>query len=345
MLTELVIGLAAVLPAVQPGHQPDAQPDAPDPQAAARPPVSVPETASEPWVIVADRDRWLGIDPAGGPTKEWPRMGAVAISADGRFEAAVGREPHLTALIVADRSAPGAAPAVIAKDMESLAEPAWLPDGSGVVFTAGGESGRQVYVARRNADGWGEPVRLSDDSGQCSVPEISSTGRIAFAVVRSRRGKQKLSDLIVHSGESARTVVAQSEILGFAWSPAGDRLAVCIPGSVHLMPLDPGETRVIDLRGIDPRLQSHGASHLAWRPDGQAIAADFRFLGGRSAPAGQPMPEFFGDNTIFILPLVASVHGGKLVALRAPDRVQGIRWASPPADAVPAKPRPDETER
>lgn len=337
MLLSLSMILAALPEMPAPAWQP------PAPQTSTTPAPAVPE--DHPWIIVADRDRWVALDPAGSPAKEWPRVATVATTADGRFEAAVGREPDTTALVVSDRSAPAAAPVVVVKNLEALADAAWLPDGSGVVFTAGGKSGRQVYVVRRADDGWSEPVRLSDDSGQCTVPDISSTGQVAYAVIRSTRGKQRFSDLIIHTGQAPRTVVKNSEILGFAWSPTGDRLAVSIPQSVHIVPLDFGEVRRISLPSLESRMQAHGAYHLAWRPDGKAIAADFRFLGGRSAPSGQPMPEFFGDKTIFILPLDESANGGKLVALPGPDRVQRVRWGMPPADAKPLTPRPDNTER
>ncbi|MXY59127.1 MAG: hypothetical protein F4Y96_01215 [Chloroflexi bacterium] len=110
---------------------------------------------------------------------------------------------------------------------------------------------------------------LDADSFRYRVPAFSPDGkRIAYVVDESGMGKLVTSNL---DGTDRVTLMDISGEAAFAWSPAGDRIAVATKRSSRLFY---AELRVVKNDGSDmPRLLAPGrTAAFFWSPDGELIA-------------------------------------------------------------------------
>lgn len=178
-------------------------------------------------------------------------------------------------------------------------DPQVSPDGTRVVWTAApwGREGqhpeRSLWVARV-----GEPAsarrwtRGVDDAGPRWSPDAT---RIAFLSDREERGTVGLRVIDGDGGESRPLLTRKRAVVGFAWSPPGDRLAVLVPddpdedderrteerddADVHGERWDSARVWLVANddpdRADGPQEVAAPAGHVrevAWSPDGRRLA-------------------------------------------------------------------------
>lgn len=154
------------------------------------------------------------------------------------------REPRVSNIWVvpADGSQP---PRALIPDLKNARSPRWSPDGRTLAFLSDRERSTQIYLLR---DGEQSSVRLSNAPGSVEDYEWSPDGKmIAFvardqatpqeqarrvagddAIVRPQRELKYTRLWVVNLSDGKATQVTKQnfEILEFAWSPAGDELAL-----------------------------------------------------------------------------------------------------------------------
>jgi hypothetical protein len=199
--------------------------------------------------------------------------------------------------------------------------PAWSADGRRIAFVARHGNVYQVHVMDR--DGRHER-QLTDAPHGAWQPRFGPDGRLAYLVYHERKTKLQPSDLVVtdidnvnklHEQPIARNVFINT----FAWSPDGKMIAYSTYGSLVFHDLGTDKEQTIAYPDIDPRLNSHAAVTLAWRPDNQAVACTIPFLGGRNQGT-----SIFGDHLVFVIP-----RNDKATWFDAGTQVQGIEWVVP----------------
>ena len=154
------------------------------------------------------------------------------------------REPRVSNIWVvpADGSEP---PRALIPDIKNARSPRWSPDGRTLAFLSDRGNSTQIYLLR---DGQKSSVRLSNAPGGVADYEWSPDGKmIAFvareqatpqeqarrvagddAIVRPERELKYTRLWVVNLSDGKATQVTKQnfEILEFAWSPAGDELAL-----------------------------------------------------------------------------------------------------------------------
>jgi WD40 repeat protein len=192
--------------------------------------------------------------------------------------------------------------------------PTWSPDGRRVAF-AGRRDG-QWQIHQMDADG-GNLRQLTSSPNGARLPKFGPDGRLAYLVYREPLGKLQPADLMVFDGKDALPVVSNVYITQYVWSPNGKTLAIGKAGALVFLEVRSGKTREIPFPRIDPRLDSHAAFAIAWRPDSRAVACSITFLGGRRHGG----PKLFGDDEFFVIP-----RQGKPRWFRHGEPVQQIEW-------------------
>jgi dipeptidyl aminopeptidase/acylaminoacyl peptidase len=156
------------------------------------------------------------------------------------------REPRVSNIwiVPADGSEP---PRLLIPDLKNAGSPRWLPDGRTLAFLSDRENSTQIYLLR---DGEKSAVRLTNAPGGVEDYEWSPDGKmIAFvardqatpeeqarraagddAIVRPERDLKYTRLWVVNLSDGKATQVTKQnfEILEFAWSPAGDELALTV---------------------------------------------------------------------------------------------------------------------
>ncbi len=189
----------------------------------------------------------------------------------------------------------------------------WSQDGKHIAY-ASGESGKpQIYIA--DADG-SNPKQITHEAIGAFQCHYGPRGQLAYVAWRTKLGKLQQSDLIVMDKKGSSTIAKNIYIDEFAWSPDGKTIAYGKYGSLVFHELESGKEREIDYKKIDPRLSSHIAWKLNWRPDSQALVCQIVFLGGRMEGT-----HIFGDDEVFVLP-----RDGKPTGFKPAEKTEHIEW-------------------
>jgi WD40-like Beta Propeller Repeat len=157
-------------------------------------------------------------------------------------------------------------------------------------------------------DADGANVRqLTQEPIAAESPRVGPDGRLAYLKLLEERCKFCKMNLIVRDRAGSRTIVKKPQwYTDFAWSPEGTMIAYSTIGSLVFHDLATGKESEIQFqRDIHRDLYFHGASNVAWRPDGQGIACSIHFVGGRASVAGEKpskISKILGEQEIFIIP-------------------------------------------
>lgn len=310
--------------------------------------------AGDYWIEAAVKARSLWIDPTTGGLHEVIDADAPMglVSPDGKRIVYLGSDPervragHSFDLFVADvdPSSPSgkAAPRRITDGQVRPHAPVWLGGSDGIAFLAmGGAEGepQEVWTASLAPDA--EPQRV-DTQGALRLSQLSVApdGSLAFVALRSREGKLHHSDLVIAdaAGQVLSVPVRGQFIASYGFRPDGAQLAWSGLGAVFVEDLAQGKTREIPLAAIHPKLANHTAHHIAWRPDGEALALYCGFLGGVATggdrgPNAPPL-RMFAEDKVFVLPLS--------FAAEAPEGSNTTPFADDPA-SEPFRPMGDGT--
>ena len=175
----------------------------------------------------------------------------------------------------------------------------WSPDGKHLAYSSAESGTPQIYVA---GDDGTSAKQITNEAIGAYECHYGSDGQLAYL---AWRGPPKLrpADLIISDDKGSRAIVKNTFIDEFAFSPDGKTIAYGKYGSLVFHELASGKEQEIDFKMIDPRLNSHVAWKLNWRPDSRALACSITFLGGRLAGT-----QIFGDNEIFVIPRRGAVN-------------------------------------
>jgi TolB protein len=147
--------------------------------------------------------------------------------------------------------------------------PALSPDGLMVAYVAGPVGAMNVYV--RQIDG-GRPISLTEDiPGYYVWPQWSPDGkRIAFEGVAAQ-GRYEILVAPALGGARVRVYAGSAPaIVGFAWAPNSNELAIAAGNELRTITIDDGSSRkILDLALRNPE---RAAFPLSWSPDGGKIA-------------------------------------------------------------------------
>jgi Tol biopolymer transport system component len=197
--------------------------------------------------------------------------------------------------------------------------PAWTPDGRGVVVESSARGFRDLYLVGRDG---GAPKRLTHHEAGSFEPAISPDGR-SVAFVSSREGDAEIYLFALTDPRSLRRLTwSRGDDAAPRWSPDGTRIAYVSHRAgaavVYLMDADGARPRPLAPPGAGVLAQESPA----WSPDGARIALVERLRGearvcvvtvadgGRSwcAPGSDP-PSWSPDGSALAL---SSDHEGDL---------------------------------
>jgi Lysyl oxidase/WD40-like Beta Propeller Repeat len=194
------------------------------------------------------------------------------------------------------------------------AAPAWLPDGSGLVYEATVGGRRRILVFRLPT---GPSHRIVAGPADAWSPAVSRRGRLAF--VSDRSGVPEVyvsaadgSEATPFDPPAVSPGQAPADIRDLAWSPDSRRLAYtsAAAGGATSLVLDDGVTRsVLAVAAAEPR-------RPIWSPDGSRIAFTDAAGALRTVGVGGDEPHQRGTGTPTSWQIVATG------AARYPNLVQ-----------------------
>ena len=185
--------------------------------------------------------------------ESYPQLGSPRFSHDGGRLAFEARGTRPARALVIDTSGHNLS------DLGAGLRPDWSPDDKQIVFEVPGPERSSVWV--QNADGkgssWlanGTAPRWSPDGGQLAM---ASPPSIFDVITSDKRPLFRESDQV-------------SAVVGYAWSPDGQRLAAVVDRQ------DKRELVFVELAGEDyqvsVRLQADIRGAPSWSPDGRQLA-------------------------------------------------------------------------
>ena len=271
-----------------------------------------------PWRVVFEQDKKLGSVREDGTDRReepGPPPGFEVPSPDGKRLLYIEDSNEDEEIWVKDANGENRRKLSSRHEVDGL--PAWTPDGKRVVFTAVRGGSCQVWIM--DADG-AHLTRLTTHEGGARNPKVSPRGdRIAYREIIASREKLPPSTvrLIDPAGGNSTAILERTQVLEFAWSPTGDRLACSLVGELRILDVPSGKTaHTFTFAEISKQLHAHAAYGVVWRPDGAALACTIHFLGGRMLGT-----KLYGDDQLFILPLK-----GKPVTVEMKGPAGPVRW-------------------
>ena len=196
---------------------------------------------------------------------------------------------------------------------------AWSSDGK-VLYTT--KDGSAWQVRSMSHDGTDQSLVRSLPA-KSRRPQISPDGkRVAYHVEGRPWGKSTADDFFVMDLKTGATMrlVEKRYIADHAWSHDGQRIAVSSDRRLFLFHAAGKLLRKVEYDAIDERLYAHAAHYILWRPDGNEVACQISFLGGRIAIEGEEITPIYGDHELFLVPVE-----GKVTAQTLPRDV----WVKP----------------
>jgi Tol biopolymer transport system component len=259
---------------------------------------------SEWWIEVSAMEKTyrVRIDGSG-----WTEVAHAAhrgiVSPDGKRVVYADRPGWNSEIFVADVN--GENVKQLTKNDAEDGSPSWARDRKRIVFESD-RSGRRSQVYVMDPDG-ANVRKLTHEPIAAESPRVGPDGRLAYLKLLEERCKFCKMNLIVRDRAGSRAIVKKPQwYTDFAWSPEGKMIAYSTIGSLVFHDLATGDDREIEFqRDIHRDLYFHGASNVAWRPDGQAIACWITFVGGRASVAGEKpskISKILGEQEIFIIP-------------------------------------------
>ena len=176
--------------------------------------------------------------------------------------------------------------------------PAISPDGKMIAYAAGPVGNMHVYVQQIEG---GRRIAVTEIPGNYIWPQWSPDGsRIAFQVVKPPSYEIHVAPSL---GGAARLVfeASDNEIIGFAWAPDGERLAISANLEIFIQSL------VDDSRETLTTIPDE-AFPLSWSPDGSKIAFS---MGNAAYVARQGPMANVAPAGLYVIP----ADGGELVTL------------------------------
>jgi dipeptidyl aminopeptidase/acylaminoacyl peptidase len=158
--------------------------------------------------------------------------------------------------------------------------PAWSTDGRHITFLSQRPANKGPWhVFRTNVDSGEEKEISREPVAQSCRPCFAADGRVIFSIDRGRDGKLPLMDLVISDGDKETVLMKKNYIIASSTSPDGTQLAVIVPNELSIRNLKTNQTQTFSMKDVNPnwRLTYFG---LLWRPDNQALALTFGFLGG-----------------------------------------------------------------
>lgn len=273
---------------------------------------------SGPWRIVCEGGgKAWSVREDGTDRRDEPGAapGKGLLSPDGKRRAYISTDDGDAEIWVSD--ADGKIPKRLTDNRDIDNDPSWTPDGKRIVFGSTRNRVGQVWIME--ADGT-NPVRLTDHAGGAWHPTVSPAGdRIAYQEQHPESSKLPPATLRIMdmAGRDSKALIEKTQMLGHAWSPKGDRIAVSLVQELRILEIPSGKTaKSFKFEDVHKDLYAHSAYGMTWRPDGGAIACTIQFLGGRKMGA-----VAFGDDQIFVLPFE-----GKPAIIEAGAPSGPVRW-------------------
>jgi WD40 repeat protein len=267
---------------------------------------------------ISTADKTYLVRPDGSERREVERAGTARaggdapgeLSPDGKRRVVVGLENAIWVAKVED--AVGTNEKKLTESSASQICASWSPDSKHVAYASAESGTPQIYVAEADGSNAKQITQEAIGAYQC---HYGPGGQLAYL---AWRGKPKLrpADLIVVDDKGSRAIVKNTFIGEFAFSPDGKTIAYSKLGSLVFHDLASGKEREIEFKKIDPRLDSHTAWKMTWRPDGGAMACAIMFLGGRLAGT-----QIFGDDEIFVLP-----REGEPTWFTPAEKAERVEW-------------------
>jgi WD40 repeat protein len=151
--------------------------------------------------------------------------------------------------------------------------PAWSPDGKQIIFESNRSGDFNLYAL--NADGKGQPTRLTTTNGASDFEPAWSPSGKQVAFVSTRDGNAQIYLMNANgSGQRRLTKSSGNNVANYgpAWSPDGKQIAFVTTrdgnGEIYLMDADGSHpVNLSNNAGSDD-----GAGLLAWARNGEAIA-------------------------------------------------------------------------
>jgi WD40 repeat protein len=220
------------------------------------------------------------------------------------------------------------------------AKPAWLPDGSAVVYTATFEERRQIRLYTLPT---GPSKRLAPSNTEEYDATVSRSGKLAFVSTRSGAPVIYTAQANGFGAAAFDTVPPATpftDVRELAWSPDGTRLAYAadLADGTQELVVDDGQAQTPFLAGEHPVWSPGGARIAFATANGVASAAadgtDARALGGglpldwREVPAGTPRFPNLVQRPPSGLALTRGANGHWLLGFTSmvDNRGPGILW-------------------
>jgi dipeptidyl aminopeptidase/acylaminoacyl peptidase len=180
------------------------------------------------------------------------------------------------------------------------ASPFWSPKGDEIAFTAWVKEARQLYVIRPDGKGLRQ---VTDWPSSIEMPKYTPDGKLSYLRLKEEQGKFQAADLVLGEGRELKTLVKDTFIGDYAWSPDGKTLAYGTLHAIRFLDIATEKAQEIRCDQISELLDHNGPLAIAWNPAGTAIVCRLpAFVSSAATIGGELPPQHFGDCEIFIIP-------------------------------------------